>query len=89
MLHLIHPALVHFSVAFISAGGGAEVAGMIALLVPFANLLLGPALVAGGTLLVLALEPLGSTDGSPATTEAGVSPAEEVGEDEPTQERPE
>jgi len=37
-------------------------AGMIALLVPFANLLLGPALVAGGTLLVLSLEPLGSSE---------------------------
>jgi CysZ protein len=41
---------------------GFGLAGMVGLLVPFANLLLGPALVAGGTLLVLALEPL-----SPAT----------------------
>jgi CysZ protein len=40
---------------------GFGIAGMIALLVPFANLLLGPALVAGGTLLVLSLEPLAST----------------------------
>ena len=37
---------------------GFGLAGMVALLVPFANLLLGPALVAGGTLLVLSLEPL-------------------------------
>jgi CysZ protein len=37
---------------------GFGLAGMIGLLVPFANLLLGPALVAGGTLLVVSLEPL-------------------------------
>ena len=37
---------------------GFGLAGMVGLLVPFANLLLGPALVAGGTLLVLALEPV-------------------------------
>lgn len=37
---------------------GFGVAGMIGLLVPFANLLLGPALVAGGTLLVLEVEDL-------------------------------
>jgi CysZ protein len=43
---------------------GFGVAGMVGLLVPFANLLLAPALVAGGTLLVLALEPLSS---EPAT----------------------
>jgi uncharacterized membrane protein len=30
MLHLIHPALVHFSVAFIIAGGAGEVWGMLA-----------------------------------------------------------
>ena len=36
---------------------GFGLAGMVGLLVPLANLLLGPALVAGGTLLVLALEP--------------------------------
>lgn len=30
MLHLIHPALVHFSVAFIVAGGTGEVWGMLA-----------------------------------------------------------
>jgi len=35
---------------------GFGLAGMIGLLVPFANLLLGPALVVGGTLLVLDLE---------------------------------
>jgi CysZ protein len=44
---------------------GFGLAGMIALLVPFANLLVGPALVAGGTLLVLSLEPLDP----PAATE--------------------
>lgn len=38
---------------------GFGLAGMVGLLVPLANLLLGPALVAGGTLLVLSLEELG------------------------------
>ena len=42
---------------------GFGLAGMVGLLVPFANLLLGPALVAGGTLLVLALEPLSPGSG--------------------------
>jgi len=37
---------------------GFGLAGMVGLLVPFANLLVGPALVAGGTLLVLDLEDL-------------------------------
>jgi CysZ protein len=35
---------------------GFGLAGMLGLLVPFANLVIGPALVAGGTLLVLDLE---------------------------------
>jgi uncharacterized protein involved in cysteine biosynthesis len=35
---------------------GFGLAGLIGLIVPFANLLLGPALVTGGTLLVLDLE---------------------------------
>ena len=35
---------------------GFGLAGMIGLIVPLANLLLGPALVTGGTLLVLELE---------------------------------
>jgi CysZ protein len=46
---------------------GFGLAGMVALLVPFANLVLAPALVVGGTLLVLALEPLG-TKGDGAET---------------------
>jgi CysZ protein len=51
---------------------GFGLAGMIALLVPFANLLLGPALVAGGTLLVLSLEPLDLTEttGTPSPEQA-------------------
>jgi CysZ protein len=44
-----------------SAGFG--LAGMLGLLVPFANLLLGPALVTGGTLLVLDLEDIEPTLG--------------------------
>ena len=39
---------------------GFGVAGMVGLLVPFANLLLAPALVTGGTLLVLGLEDVAS-----------------------------
>ena len=57
---------------FLPGDQGFGLAGMIALLVPFANLLLGPALVAGGTLLVLSLEPLGSSE----TTE--IPPPEEA-----------
>lgn len=38
---------------------GFGLAGMVSLFVPLANLLLGPALVAGGTLLVLDLEDVG------------------------------
>jgi CysZ protein len=69
---------------------GFGIAGVIALLVPFANLLLGPALVAGGTLLVLSLEPLASelTSEAPPSQDAG----DESGrgdEDDPTQEPPE
>jgi CysZ protein len=44
---------------------GFGLAGMIGLLVPFANLLLGPALVAGGTLLVLDLEEVLAPPGPP------------------------
>ena len=40
---------------------GFGLAGMIGLLAPFANLVLGPALVTGGTLLVLSLERLPRT----------------------------
>jgi uncharacterized protein involved in cysteine biosynthesis len=40
---------------------GFGVAGMVGLLVPLANLLLAPALVTGGTLLVLGLEEVSST----------------------------
>jgi len=29
MLHLIHPALLHFSVAFVTVGGACEVAGIL------------------------------------------------------------
>ncbi len=48
---------------------GFGLAGMLGLIVPFANLLLGPALVTGGTLLVLELE---DASGSRArTTDAG------------------
>jgi len=58
---------------------GFGLAGMITLLVPFANLLLAPALAVGGTLLVLDLEELagdrgaepGSPPGGGATETAG------------------
>jgi CysZ protein len=52
---------------------GFGLAGMVGLLVPVANLLLAPALVAGGTLLVLSLEPLAS----PSETTEGDRPRNE------------
>jgi CysZ protein len=45
---------------------GFGLAGMVGLLVPFANLILGPALVAGGTLLVLDLEDVDAERPQPA-----------------------
>jgi CysZ protein len=45
---------------------GFGLAGMVGLLVPLANLLVGPALVAGGTLLVLDLEDLDADRPRPA-----------------------
>jgi CysZ protein len=51
---------------------GFGLAGMIGLLVPFANLLLGPALVAGGTLLVVSLEPLSEERAEPPHPREGV-----------------
>jgi CysZ protein len=51
---------------------GFGLAGMVGLLVPFANLVLGPALVAGGTLLVLDLEDVDAdadSDPAPPTSE--------------------
>jgi CysZ protein len=50
---------------------GFGLAGMVGLLVPFANLLLGPALVAGGTLLVLDLEDLDAERPRPGEPEPG------------------
>jgi CysZ protein len=50
---------------------GFGLAGMVGLLVPFANLLLGPALVAGGTLLVLDLEDLQAEGPRPGEPEPG------------------
>ena len=47
---------------------GFGLAGMVGLLVPFANLVLGPALVAGGTLLVLDLEDVDADRPRPATS---------------------
>jgi hypothetical protein len=52
---------------------------MVGLLVPLANLLLGPALVAGGTLLVLDLEDVGVESPRPepvSLAEAGEPGAE-------------
>jgi len=56
---------------------GFGLAGMVGLLVPFANLLLGPALVVGGTLLVLELDPLGSEAGGEADPRVEEPPPEE------------
>ncbi len=62
---------------------GFGLAGMVGLLVPFANLLLAPALVAGGTLLVLALEPL-----SPPDTGESERPRDEPADAPPEGEEP-
>ncbi len=45
---------------------GFGLAGMVTLLIPFANLLVGPALAVGGTLLVLELEDLAAAPPGPA-----------------------
>ena len=55
---------------------GFGVAGMVGLLVPLANLLLGPALVAGGTLLVLDLEDVHGARSRPE--QRGAGPGEEA-----------
>lgn len=57
-------------------GEGFGLAGMIALLVPLANLLLAPSLAAGGTLLVLDLEELSPSTGAPAGPSAEAPAAE-------------
>jgi len=50
---------------------GFGLAGMVGLLVPFANLVLGPALVTGGTLLVLDLEDVDADRPRPGEPEPG------------------
>ena len=50
---------------------GFGLAGMVGLLVPFANLVLGPALVTGGTLLVLDLEDVEADCPRPASPSRG------------------
>ena len=50
---------------------GFGLAGMVGLLVPLANLVLGPALVAGGTLLVLDLEDVDADRPRPGEPEPG------------------
>jgi uncharacterized protein involved in cysteine biosynthesis len=56
---------------------GFGLAGLVGLIVPFANLLLGPALVTGGTLLVLELEDASGSRARPLAAsvrpEAGAS----------------
>ena len=71
-LQMTDPALTRRGMSFkerwrwhrewLAESQGFGLAGMVGLLVPFANLLLGPALVAGGTLLVLSLEPLAAAE---------------------------
>ena len=47
MLHLLHPALLHYSIAFIGVGGACEVAGILARREAWARF--------GGTLLLIGL----------------------------------
>ncbi len=49
---------------------GFGLAGLIALVVPFANFLLGPVLTVGGTMLVLNLEPSAAASAAPADVAA-------------------
>jgi CysZ protein len=58
---------------------GFGLAGMVALLVPFANLIVAPALVAGGTLLVLDLEDVDLEEpAAPVETTAPTEPTQPV-----------
>ena len=50
MLHLFHPALLHYSVAFVTVGGVCEIAGLLSRREPLARF--------GGTLLLLGLASL-------------------------------
>jgi CysZ protein len=64
---------------------GFGMAGMVALLVPVANLILAPALVAGGTLLVLDLEDLDTPETTePAKPTESAAPPEATEPTEPT-----
>jgi uncharacterized protein involved in cysteine biosynthesis len=67
---------------------GFGLAGMVGLLVPFANLLLAPALVAGGTLLVLAFEPPAPALDLEGSQRNGGEPAEAAPEGEPVEPHP-
>jgi CysZ protein len=58
---------------------GFGLAGLVTLLVPFANLLLAPAMTAGATLLVVELESLGG-GGAPAAAASGAAPVALPGE---------
>jgi CysZ protein len=53
---------------------GFGLAGMVSLVVPLANLLLGPALVTGGTLLVLEVEEVAGVLGDPAAAPEDAQP---------------
>jgi len=50
LLHLFHPALIHFSVAFITVGGICEIAGLLSRRAAWARF--------GGTLLLIGLASL-------------------------------
>jgi uncharacterized protein involved in cysteine biosynthesis len=58
---------------------GFGLAGMVGLLVPFANLLLAPALVAGATLLVVELEDLERSAQGAADPSAPAGPLDPQG----------
>jgi len=54
---------------------GFGLAGMVTLVIPFANLLMGPALAVGGTLLVLELEELARSETKAAAEPPAAAPA--------------
>jgi uncharacterized protein involved in cysteine biosynthesis len=88
-LQMTDPALTRRGLSFsakrrwhrhwLAESQGFGMAGMVGLIVPLANLLLGPALVTGGTLLVIELEELAGSAPRDAETRAGPDPVTATG----------
>jgi uncharacterized membrane protein len=72
MLHLIHPALVHFAIAFLIGGGLVEVSGILLNRQRWAGF--GAALVVAGTVGLLPVLASGHLAANSLAIEAGVRP---------------